>query len=88
MHSTVFRERFLRSIALTHISLFAIYHLRRHEFQSTLLVEQEDNIYLSKGVLANSNAELVEKVVRLAKELGRDIATPDDARRILKIAKK
>ena len=48
----------------------------------------EDNIYLSRGVLANSNAELVEKVVRLAKELGRDIATPDDARRILKIAKK
>ena len=39
-HSTVFRERFLRSIALTHISLFAIYHLRKHEFQSILLVEQ------------------------------------------------
>lgn len=43
----------------------------------------EDNIYLSKGVLAGSNGELVAKVVRMAKELGREIATPADARRIL-----
>lgn len=43
----------------------------------------EDNIYLSKGVLAKSNGELVEKAVRLAKELGREIATPDEARKIL-----
>jgi len=43
----------------------------------------EDNIYLSKGVKAKSNAELVEKIVRIAKELGREIATPDEAREIL-----
>ena len=43
----------------------------------------EDNIYVSKGVPAKSNAELVEKVVRIAKELGREIATPDEARAIL-----
>ena len=43
----------------------------------------EDNIYLSKGVMAKSNGELVEKVVRLAKELGREIASPDEAREIL-----
>lgn len=43
----------------------------------------EDNIYLSKGVLAKSNGELVAKVVRLAKELGREIATPAEARVIL-----
>lgn len=43
----------------------------------------EDNVYLSKGVLAKSNGELVEKVVRLAKELGREIATPAEARKIL-----
>jgi 3-keto-5-aminohexanoate cleavage enzyme len=48
----------------------------------------EDNIYLSKGVRAKSNAELVEKVVRLAKELDREIATPDDARRILHLPSK
>lgn len=43
----------------------------------------EDNVYLSKGVLAKSNGELVEKVVRMAKELGREIATPAEARAIL-----
>ena len=43
----------------------------------------EDNVYLSKGVLAKSNGELVAKVVRLARELGRDIATPSEARQIL-----
>lgn len=43
----------------------------------------EDNVYVSKGVLARSNGELVEKVVRISRELGRDIASPDEARRIL-----
>ena len=42
----------------------------------------EDNVYLSKGVPAKSNGELVEKVVRMAKEFGREVATPDEARRI------
>lgn len=45
----------------------------------------EDNIYYSKGVLAQSNAQLVERIVRIAKELGREIASPQDARRILNI---
>ncbi len=45
----------------------------------------EDNTYISKGVLAKSNGELVEKVVRLAKELGREIASPADARKILSL---
>ena len=43
----------------------------------------EDNIYLEKGVKAASNGELVAKVVRLARELGRPIATPAQARKIL-----
>jgi 3-keto-5-aminohexanoate cleavage enzyme len=43
----------------------------------------EDNIYVSKEVKAKSNAELVEKIVRLARELDREIATPEEARRIL-----
>ena len=38
---------------------------------------------MSKGVLAKSNGELVEKAVRIAKELGREIATPAEARAIL-----
>ncbi len=48
----------------------------------------EDNIYYSKGVLAQSNAQLVERVVRIAKELEREVATPDEAREILGIKKK
>lgn len=48
----------------------------------------EDNVYLSRGVLAKSNGELVEKVVRLARELGREIATPDEAREILGLPKR
>jgi len=47
----------------------------------------EDNVYMEKGVLAKSNGELVEKVVRIAKELGRKIATPDEAREILGLKK-
>ena len=45
----------------------------------------EDNVYLSRGALAKSNGELVEKVVRLAKEFGREIATPAEAREILSL---
>ncbi|MEJ5273849.1 MAG: 3-keto-5-aminohexanoate cleavage protein [Spirochaetota bacterium] len=45
----------------------------------------EDNIYYSKGVLANSNAQLVERIVRIARELGREVATADEARKILGI---
>jgi 3-keto-5-aminohexanoate cleavage enzyme len=47
----------------------------------------EDNLYIAKGVLTKSNGELVEKVVRLAKELGREIATPAEAREILGLNK-
>ena len=43
----------------------------------------EDNIFLGRKVLAKSNAELVDKAVRIARELDRDIATPDEARRII-----
>lgn len=42
----------------------------------------EDNIYLEKGVLAKTNAELVSKAVRIIKDLGGDIATYDEARKI------
>lgn len=45
----------------------------------------EDNLYLSKGVLAKSNAEQVEKAIRFAHELGLEIASPDDARSMLQL---
>jgi 3-keto-5-aminohexanoate cleavage enzyme len=43
----------------------------------------EDNIYYRKGELAKSNAQLVERVVRIAKELDRPVATVQQARDML-----
>src|SRR3954468_6022615 len=43
----------------------------------------EDSIYLSKGVLAESNAAQVEKIGRILRELSLEPATPDEAREIL-----
>ncbi len=48
----------------------------------------EDNVAISKGVLAKSNGEMVAKVVRMAKELGREVATPAEARAILGLEKR
>lgn len=48
----------------------------------------EDNIYYRKGQLARSNAEFVARAVRVAGEYGRPIATPDDAREILRLTRK
>ena len=45
----------------------------------------EDNLYLEKGVMAKSNAEQVSKIIRIAKELGFEHATPNDARKILNL---
>jgi len=43
----------------------------------------EDNVYLERGVLAASNAQMVEKAVRLVRDLGREVASVDEARAIL-----
>jgi len=43
----------------------------------------EDNLYVEKGRIAKSNAEQVEKIARIARELGIEPATPDEARKIL-----
>lgn len=48
----------------------------------------EDNVYYRKGVLAESNAQLVARVVRLAEELGRPVATPDEARALLGLTRR
>ena len=45
----------------------------------------EDNIYVKKRVLAKSNAEIVKNAASLAENLGRSVATPQEAREILGI---
>ncbi len=46
-------------------------------------IGMEDSLYAGKGVMAKSSADQVEKIIRIAKELNIDIATPDEARQIL-----
>lgn len=86
---------YLKSIlpAGSHWSAFGV---SRWEFpmlaQSWLLgghvrVGLEDNVFLEKGVLAQSNAQLVEKAVRIVRDLGGTIATPGQAREILGLKK-
>lgn len=78
-------------------STYTVAGVGRFEFQLAMAaiidgghvrVGLEDNVSISKGVLAKSNGELVAKVVRMAKELGRDIATPAEAREILGLKQK
>ena len=75
-------------------STYTVCAVGKYEFPMvTLSIEKggharvgfEDNVYLSKGVLAKSNGDLVDKVVRIANEFGREIASPNEARKILGI---
>ena len=75
-------------------SLFSVLGIGPAEFQATTLsillggnvrVGFEDNIYIEKGRLAKNNAELVAKIVRIARELGREIASPGEVRAMLGI---
>src|SRR5688572_28378128 len=45
----------------------------------------EDSLWIGKGELARSNAEQVSKIRRILVELGLEVATPDDARRLLRL---
>ena len=45
----------------------------------------EDNLYIKKNVLAKTNAEMVKKVVEIAGLMDREVATPKEARQILKL---
>jgi len=66
----------------------------RHEFNlgtvgavmgGHVRVGMEDNLYLAKGELARSNADMVKKMVRILDELSLEHATPDQARQMLKL---
>jgi 3-keto-5-aminohexanoate cleavage enzyme len=45
----------------------------------------EDNVFYGKGQLAESNAQLVDRIVRIGRELGCEIATPNETREMLSI---
>lgn len=50
-------------------------------------VGMEDNVMYEKGQLAESNVQFIERAVRVIKEYGKEVATPDEARQILGLAK-
>lgn len=50
-------------------------------------VGMEDSVYYRKGELAKTNAQFVERIVNLSRTLGREIATPNEARQILGLDK-
>ena len=83
--------------SIPHGSTWCVAGVGRHQFTmaahailmgGNVRVGLEDNVYLRKGVLAPSNAALVERVVAIAKEFDRPIASPDEARKILGIGKR
>jgi uncharacterized protein (DUF849 family) len=47
----------------------------------------EDNFYLPSGEMASSNGELVEAAAQVVRLQGRDVAEPDEARRLLSLPK-
>ena len=48
----------------------------------------EDNVYLSKGVLAKGSYELVARLAQMARAAGRSVATPAQARELLRIPRR
>lgn len=96
MSATIRNFSFMRH-SLPREATYSVAGIGRYEFPMAcaaiidgghVRVGFEDNIYISKGVVANSNGQLVEKVVRLSQELGREIASPNEARELLSIRKK
>jgi 3-keto-5-aminohexanoate cleavage enzyme len=75
-------------------STYQVIGIGRHQFPMVTMgmimgghvrVGLEDNLYMERGKLAQSNAQLVEKAVGIARQLGREIATPTEAREILSL---
>ena len=60
-------------------------HRRAAELGGDLRTGLEDTIYLPDGSRAGSNGELVRAIVALARDAGRDIASPDEARALLNL---
>ncbi|WP_369807654.1 3-keto-5-aminohexanoate cleavage protein [Lawsonibacter hominis] len=48
-------------------------------------VGMEDNVMYSKGKLADSNVQFVDRARRVIEEFGKEVATPDEAREILSL---
>ncbi len=74
--------------------IFSVLPAGRHEFELCAVgaimgghtrIGMEDNLYIARRTLAKSNAEMVEKMVRILKELGMEPASHQETREILKL---
>ena len=88
------RDFFFLKDSIPETATYSVAGIGRYEFSLAELAIQhgghvrvglEDNLYVEKGKLARGNHELVKKVVQIAKKYNREIATPDEARKILGI---
>jgi uncharacterized protein (DUF849 family) len=77
-------------------AIWSAFGISRHQFpmvaQAVILgghvrVGLEDNLYLARGQLSPGNAPLVERAVTIIRAIGASVATPDDARGILHLAR-
>jgi 3-keto-5-aminohexanoate cleavage enzyme len=75
-------------------SYFSVMAIGKHQLPATAIgmllggnvrVGFEDNVYYRRGELAKNNAQLVERIAKMATEFGFEIATPSEAREILGI---
>ena len=78
-------DKYGKGLGATIMAWFPITSIIAIAMGGNVRVGFEDNLNLEKGVPAKSNGELVAKVVRIAKELGREIATSAEAREILSL---
>jgi uncharacterized protein (DUF849 family) len=78
-------------------AVWSAFGIGRHEFPMVAMswlagghvrVGLEDNVYLEKGVLAKSNAELVRKARRMVSDLGGELMNPREARAMLNLPAK
>jgi 3-keto-5-aminohexanoate cleavage enzyme len=60
-------------------------HRRAAELGGNLRTGLEDTFYLPDGGKATSNAQLIDAIVRIARDAGREIASPAEARKILAV---
>ena len=74
--------------------IFSVLAAGRNEFSlgtigaimgGSVRVGLEDNLYLGKGELAKSNADMVHKMVRILRELSIEHASPQEARKMLNL---
>ena len=89
--ATLEAMRYMRDL-LPRGALWAAFGVSRFEFPmvaaavllgGNVRVGLEDNIYLDKGVLAPSNAALVERAVRIVRDIGSEVASPAEARAVI-----